>query len=271
MPIGYLGPAGSFSHEVALTLGDKDLIPLSSFELGRAMRDGTIERAVLPVENSIEGRVKWVLDFLAENGDKPSAIIGEVIWDIKHCLAGFGAITEVRTVCSHPQALGQCRAFLGRLKEIETRDVDSTSAAVMLIAEKKEKALAAIGTMRASEIYEVPVIQEDIGDHRNNQTRFIILGKERKSSTGNDKTSLVFGTEDKPGALHEALEVFKVLRINMTMIFSESSPRKRLGEYIFFVDVEGHQEDRSLSLALDLVKKKVSFLRILGSFPKAKR
>lgn len=271
--IGFLGPFGSFSNEVAETIkgASGTLVPLSSFELGKALHEGTVERAVLPIENSVEGRVKWVLDLLAENNIEPFTVVGEIIWDIRHCLIGFGSIAEVRVVYSHPQALGQCRTFLRKLGGVETRDIDSTSTAVRLIAEKRDSSLAAVGTMKASKAYRVPVIREDIGDHRNNQTRFIVLGKRPEGPTGNDKTSLIFGTEDKPGVLHEALEVFKVFGINMTMIFSEPSPfRRRFGEYIFFVDVEGHQEDRSLGLALELIRKRVSSLKILGSFPKAK-
>jgi len=271
--IGFLGPFGSFSNEVAETIKGVSgtLVPLSSFEMGKALREGRIERAVLPIENSVEGRVKWVIDLLAENNIGPFVVVGEVVWDVKHCLIGFGTMAEIKVVYSHPQALGQCRAFLRKLEGVETRDTDSTSTAVKLIAEGRESSLAAIGTMKASETYRVPIIQEDIGDHQNNQTRFIVLGKEGEKPTGNDKTSLIFGTEDKPGVLHEALEVFKVFGINMTMILSEPSPLKRkFGEYIFFVDVEGHQEDRSLGLALELITKRVSSLKILGSFPKAK-
>ncbi len=267
MKIGYLGPKGSFSEEAASNLGRaEELTAYQSFELIKSLEEGKIQKAVVPIENSIEGAVNWVLDLLVKN-NLPFFIEAEIIWNIRQNLIGFGSISEIKIVYSHPQALGQCRDFLDKLR-IETKDANSTSEAVQLIAERGDSALAAIGTKRAAEIYNVPIIKEDISDNHNNQTRFIVLGREQKKRTGKDKTSFIFGTENKPGALYRILEVFDVLEINMTMIISRPSKRK-LGEYVFFVDVEASQEDEDLRIAFKKIEGRISFLKILGSYPKA--
>ncbi len=263
--IGCLGPEASNSYEVAKAInyaGD-ELIPLSSFELIKSLKSGEIQKAILPIENSIEGRVKWVFDFLAGNNLGLLSIIGEDIWKVRHCLIGFGKESEIKMVYSHPQALGQCRISMGSL---DLKDADSTSAAVKFIAESQQKTLAAIGTRQAAERYKVPIIKEDIGDNPENQTRFITIGKNIMQPTSNDKTSLIFGVKDETGALYRVLEVFDVLHINMTMINSEPSPSRKLGEYIFFVDVANHPR---LDTALDLIRERTSSLNVLGTYPKA--
>jgi len=265
--IAVLGPAGSHSHDLGLTMGDESsLVLLSSFGLAKALREGSVERVLLPVENSIEGRVKWVLDLLVQDGLGYS-VVGEAVWNVVHCLMGFGKLDEVRSVLSIPIATGQCRGLVESLARATTQDTDSTSAAVKRIAEAKDPRLAAIGTRLAARIYDVPVLKDDIGDDPNNQTRFIVLGKTSPAPTGNDKTSIVFGVQNYSGALVAVLEVLKVHHINMTMIFSEQSPARKLGGYIFFVDVGGHREDRALSLALELIAQEASFFKVLGSYP----
>lgn len=265
--IGYLGPAGSNSHEAAelIKAPGEVLVPFSSYGLSSALLERKIAKAIMPVENSIEGRVRWVLNLLVGSGSDSFAIVGELVWSVRHCLLGFGTKTGIKTVFSHPQALGQCRAFLKSLGSIETRDTDSTSGAVEIVSRGADKTLAAIGTKSASGLYGVPIMQEDIGDSKDNKTRFIILGEDATKPTGKDKTSIVFGVKNESGALHDVTGVLNALDINMTMIFSEQSPSKKLGEYIFFVDVEGHQEDKKLSVAIEAMKRKVGFLKMLGS------
>lgn len=267
MKIGYLGPPGSFSEEAALEVGKiQDLINFTSFRLVKALEEEKVQKAVLPIENSIEGSVNWVFDFLFRN-NFPFVIENEVICPIKQNLIGFGQIPNLEVVYSHPQALAQCRKFLSELG-VKTKDTDSTSEAVQLVAEGKNPTIAALGTKRAAEIYYATVIKENVNDNDNNQTRFIILGKEKKERTEKDKTSFIFGTKDKPGALYRVLEVFDVLRINMTMIISRPSKR-RLGEYVFFIDIEGHQQEDDLKIAFRKIKERVSFLKVLGSYPRA--
>lgn len=265
MKVGYLGPKGTFTEEAAMRIAlEKDLIPLSSTELIKALEKGEIQKAVLPYENSIEGVVGWVFDFLV-NLDPKFVIEAEIVLPIKQNLVGFGKIEDIKTIYSNPVALAQCRKFIETLK-VETKEVDSTSAAIKLIAQRRNLTEAAIGPQRAARIYDVPIIKEDIGDYHNNQTRFILLGTKKSQRTGNDKTTLVFGTENKPGALCTVLEVFKDAKINMTMIVSRPSKQK-LGEYIFFVDIDGHQDDEKIQRALEEIKKRTTFLKILGSYP----
>lgn len=266
MKIGYLGPRGSFSEEASLSVEkSQSLVACSSLSLRESLETGKIQKAVLPIENSVEGPVNWVFDSLLQN-NLPFLIEGEIVWPIKQNLIGFGKLSDVELVYSHPQALAQCRKFLDKLR-VQTKDADSTSKAVQLVA-RKEIIEAAIGTIRAADIYQVPVIQKNINDNPRNMTRFIILGSKQKRRTGKDKTSFVFGTEDNPGALYGVLEVFDVLRINMTMIISRPS-KKSLGEYVFFVDVDRHQKEDDLKIAFKKIKERVSFLRILGSYPRA--
>jgi prephenate dehydratase len=201
------------------------------------------------------------------NGKFTFCIESEIVLNIKQNLLGSGKLSDVKMVYSRSEALNQCRKFLEK-HHLQTQAMDSTSAAVRFVAEKARDnfKLAAIGTKRAAEIYKLPIIAKNIGDNENNKTRFIVLGRKMSKITGKDKTSLIFGTRNKPGTLLRALEVFDALIINMTTIHSRPSKTK-LGEYIFFIDIEGHQEDPRIKIALDILKNKVSFLKILGSYP----
>ncbi|MDD5547947.1 MAG: prephenate dehydratase domain-containing protein, partial [Candidatus Pacebacteria bacterium] len=138
--------------------------------------------------------------------------------------------------------------------------------AVKIVSEKKNSSLAAIGTKQASKIYGVPIIRKNIGDHKNNETRFAVIGKEKNNLSGKDKTSLMFHADNRPGALMRALEIFDVMEINLTMLISRPSKIK-LGEYIFFADIEGHQKEPKIKFALETLENKVGSLKILGSYP----
>jgi len=266
---GYLGPKGSFSEETALSIwNSSDLVPYPSFfRLFEALNAGEIQKVIVPIENSIEGEVNLIIDWLL--GDKNQfSIEREIVWPIRQNLIGFGRLADIETVYSHPQALGQCRKLLNQL-QVTSKDINSTSKAIQLIAIKKNPKLAAIGSRLAAEYYNVPIVKEDISDISNNETRFIVLGSEPKGRTGKDKTSLAFDTGNKPGALCKVLEVFAGLQINMTMIISRPSKTEpELGKYIFFVDIEVHQEDKKFKDALKSIENKVSFLRVFGSYPK---
>jgi prephenate dehydratase len=261
--IGYLGPRGTFSHEamkkytgqVPYISRDYPTIP----DIFAAMQDGQLDEAIVPIENSIEGAVNVTMDMMTrENG---LWIRAEVVIPVReHLLVKKGSdISKIRTVLSHPQPLGQCRRFLAEnLPDAAIKTTHSTAAAA--------GDMAAIGSRAAAEAYDLEILREDIQDHDSNFTRFIVLGGSDAVRTGNDKTSLIFSTEDKPGSLYRILEIFNLWDINMTRI--ESRPaRSGLGRYIFFVDVLGHREDDDLRDALTMVKRKASFLKILGSYP----
>jgi prephenate dehydratase len=268
--IGYLGPRGTFSHEAMKKYTgqapyisrDYPTIP----DIFAAMQDGQLDEVIVPIENSIEGAVNVTMDMMTqENG---LWIRAEIVIPVReHLLAKKGTeIPRIRTVLSHPQPLGQCRRFLAEnLPDAAIKTTHSTAAAAEEVADGAGD-MAAIGSRAAAEVYGLEILREDIQDHDNNFTRFIVLGGSDAERTGNDKTSLIFSTEDKPGSLYRILEIFNLWDINMTRI--ESRPAKnRLGRYIFFVDVLGHREDDDLRDALTMVKRKTSFLKILGSYP----
>lgn len=267
--IGYLGPEGSYSHEVAMyIMGERSkLLALEPSKFAQLLREKKIWQAVLPIANAIGGQVQWVLDLLlSSNGDYE--ITREIIWNIRSHLIGFGKKGEIRTICSHSQPLDQCQRFLAKMPGIVTQGMTSTSVAVRFVADKKSSEWAAIGTDRAAEMYGVPIIARNISD-QDNQTRFVVLGGKKSFSTGKDKTSLLFSTANRSGALLRVLEIFDALAINMTTLFSMPSPNKKLGECFFFVDMSGHRRDKDLSVALDKIKTRVEYLKILGSYPES--
>lgn len=268
--IGYLGPKGTFSFEAMKKYtgdGSYDAQDFQSIpEIILAVQDGKLDEAIVPIENSIEGAVNATMDMIATEAGL--MIKAELVLPIReNLLVKPGTdISGIRYVLSHPQPLGQCRRFLSeQLPYARVKSVYSTSAAAQEVAEGGSE-LAAIGSASAAAVYGLEVAKTDIQDHNNNHTRFIILGRQDAPRCGNDKTSIVFSTEDKPGSLYSILDIFNLWDINMTRI--ESRPAKhKLGRYIFFVDVLGHREDGDLRDALTMVKRKTSFLKILGSYP----
>ena len=268
--VGYLGPKGTFSHEALKKyIGQEECISIdfaSIPEIFMAFAQDILDEAVVPMENSIEGAVSATMDMISQGTGL--MIKAEIIIPVRACLlAKNGAdISGIRYVLSHPQPLGQCRMFLSsRMPHALTKVASSTTAAAEEVAAGCGDS-AAIASKTAAEVYGLEVLKEDIQDYDNNFTRFIVISKSDAARTGNDKTSIVFSTEDKPGSLYRVLDIFNLWDINMTRI--ESRPAKnKLGRYVFFVDIEGHREDEALRDALTMVKRKTSFLRILGSYP----
>lgn len=265
--IGYLGPEGSYCEEVALKIAADKYLPFSSVsKLLQAFLKGEVEKAVLPIQNSIEGIVTSSIDSLIANNGSEFVVEGEYILAVRHCLAGLGEERNISKVFSHPQALAQCAIFIESIgAQIET--TNSTSDAAKIVAEKKYLSLGAICRVEATDIYGLKVFRENIGDNDNNLTRFFILGHELKESTGSDKTSIIFQTEDRPGALVRVLQIFAKRGINMAYVQSRPSKIKS-EDCIFLVEIEGHQDERDISVALEKVVEKTSFSRVLGSYPK---
>lgn len=285
--IGYFGEPGSYTEQAARAffgVGEghgvfrgKYLSFLTISDLLDPLAEKRIEKAVLPIENSTEGMVASSIDALINS--RGIVIEDEVILRIEHNLIGVGPIHEVRKVISHPQALAQCVKYIERLPYIDGLSVEkeasgSTSAAVKQVAKVNNPKLAAIGSMSAFEIYKLEndklkILAANIQDAEKNQTRFLILGHENKTRTGKDKTSIIFSVENKPGSLVDVLQVFKVLGINMTQIVSRPS-KKKLGEYLFWVDIDGHKDEKTIQVALEQIAKITTFLKILGSYPKSR-
>jgi len=262
--VAFLGPKGTFSHEAASLVSDNLVSYCSIQSVMHAVESGECIQGIVPIENSIEGPVSLTLDSLIHNFDLK--IKNEIVIPINHNLLAASDINvdDVENVYSHSQALGQCQPYLER-HNITPHYTLSTAAAAKKVSETGEG--AAIGTLKAAELYNLKVIDTNIQENFNNQTRFIVLDFEDSPITGNDKTSISFSLfEDKPGGLYELLEIFAKENINLTKI--ESRPSKEgLGHYIFFIDLEGHRLDKNIAKILENIENKTSFFKILGSYP----
>lgn len=262
--IGFFGPSGSFTEEAALTVKGDHISFNTITEVFEAVSQDQVDSGVVPIENSIEGSVGLTLDLLAHEHDL--MIKKEIILPISHnLLVNPGTSPEdIEVVYSHPQALSQCRKFIENLG-VETQPTPSTSAAAEWIIGKGHA--AAISTRRAAQIYSLEIAASNIQDYENNLTRFVIIGKFDHARTGEDKTSIIFSLQrDKPGGLYEILGEFAKKNINLTKIESRPS-KEKLGKYIFFVDLEGHREDGEIGNILNMIKSKVGYIKILGSYP----
>lgn len=280
MKIGYLGPKGSFSEEALqlfLTTHEEilepplALIPFTTIpKLLIACQNLEIEGAFVPLENSTEGQVGVTMDMLGQT--ESLYIIREFIHPVDQCLitAKPMDISQIEQVYSHEQALGQCRDFLEtHLSHAEQFSSHSTAEAVTKIANNPDNNWAAIGTRRAAVIYNLHCHWERIQDSMLNATRFIFVGHNLAEMNEEDKTSLLINTGDTPGALANVLQEFALRNINLTRIESRPS-KKKLGEYVFFVDIEGYVFSPSLQDALWALKNKGVITKLLGSYPKAK-
>lgn len=267
MRLGLLGPEGTFSEMAAKKWSpDAALVFMDDMECAvRSVDDGACDQCIVPIENSVEGPVGVVMDALLE---VRSPIVGEVILPIRQCLMSRGSPDDIRIILSHPQALGQCRHYIHEhFPGVEVRTTGSTSHAAHLAQEFPE--MAAIGCAASAQKYGLKVLRENIQDYAANHTRFIVLGTGAPAPSGRDKTSLaVYLDRDRPGALYEFLGEFARRAVNMTRI--ESRPSKRLlGDYWFFIDVEGHAGDPVLADALSALRGQCATLRVLGSYPRA--
>lgn len=265
--IGYLGPAGSFSHTAAmLKFGQSvEYEPLTDISsIFDEVSKGHCDLGLAPVENTMGGGVIETLDALVDSDVK---ICAEVLMGIHHNLLGNCALEDVEKVYSKPEVFAQCRNWLSAtFKEAKTIPMASTAKAAQLAAE--EPLSAAIGSSIAAELYGLRIICERIEDNPNNVTRFLVISKEDAKPSGEDKTALVFSTADQPGALSDVLDVFKQYGINMTKVESRPSKKKQW-EYYFLVDILGHRTDKNIREGLEESRKHCLQLSILGSFPRA--
>ncbi len=277
MRVAFLGPAGTFAEEAlraSLPPGEAvDEIPYPTiFEAVMAVQSREVDRAVVPIENSIEGSVNATLDALAHEAPDVR-IVAEVDHPVHQTLiapAGI-ALAEVARVMSHPQATAQCARFLAeRLPSAEVVSTTSTAEGVRIVAQSEEP-WAAIGPRLAADLYGAAVLAERIEDHPDNLTRFVWLAPAAVEPVGAaTKTSVVFwGFNDRsPGALMRVLAEFADREVNLTKI--ESRPRRvALGHYMFFADLEGASSDPPVADALRALGERVEVLRVLGSYPAA--
>jgi prephenate dehydratase len=287
---GALGPSGTFSEfalqfwfkRQGLAQGNNSpqyILKDSISAVFHSLHHGECSKILVPVENSINGKVETTLDHLLSLNT--NCIESEFTVPIQHALLGNPKLVldEVKFVLSHYQALGQCHAFLSLHlpSAIQVATESSASAASYLVSndangmsgvpnEANIDNTVIIGRESLASLYGLKVIAQRVNDNPNNITRFWVIGDENKSISGNDKTSLVFTTPNSPGALHDILGIFSKNNINLISIASRPS-KKKLGEYFFYVDLEGHQDNPVLQTALSFVKSKSEFYKLFGSFP----
>ena len=268
--IAYLGPPGTYSEQAAKQWNNVDeILPLESIPaVAKSVENGESYQGVLPIENSIEGGVTFTLDLLIH--DSLLSICGEVIVPINHYLMAHEEIdlNSVTTVYSHPQSLGQCRQFLLNHLPQATLVASLSNAKAVEEMLSANPSAAAISSERSANLYGATVLKKNVEDNPNNETRFVLLAHGDHEITSNDKTSLCFEFDgDSPGILSESLTEFASRNINLVKI--ESRPNKRrLGRYVFLVDIDGHRKTPEVKEALDALESKVSMLKIFGSYPK---
>ena len=272
LSLAYLGPTGTNSETAALAYADwlngdrqqkSTLCSYPSMALVlQSVSTGRVDRAVVPIENSIEGSVTLVLDTLWQKDNLQ--VHQELTIPIFHGLLSYASsLEQIKTVYSHPQGLAQCQKWLENfLPQVQLIPTKSTTEGIKLL--KKDPTAAAVSSPRAAELYQVPLLETDIKDRPDNCTRFWIVSQD-ESKLGSH-LSLAFSLpENSPGALMKALEIFARREINLSKI--ESRPSKRsLGEYIFFIDLEGNSQDSQINEALTELDCCTEVLKIFGNY-----
>ncbi|NOY40667.1 MAG: prephenate dehydratase [Planctomycetes bacterium] len=266
--IAYLGPEYTYSHLAAIEQFGQTatLVPVGTIaSVFEEVERGHADFGLIPIENSTDGRVVDALECLAKSSVK---ICGEVPLRIRHCLLGVGTRSDIRRVLSKPQAISQCRNWLGKhLPNAVLTAVASTADAARQAS--KDAKTAAIASQQAGVNHSLSVLARNIEDDPNNMTRFAVIGAESGPRTGNDKTALVYEVDHQPGALADSMGIFKRQRLNMTWI--ESFPvTGQPGRYQFFIEFEGHADELRPRRALAALGKKTLRLTVLGSYARAK-
>ena len=269
--ISFQGERGAYSEMAALNYFTKiqnnnesliEFLTCMTFsDVLNSTEDAKSEYSILPVENSIQGSVSESYDALY---DTKLTAVGEIYQKIEHCLLSAGQIDKIKTVYSHPQALGQCSDFIQK-KSFKTIPTYDTAGSAKIIKDLNQDDIACIASKNAAKIYDLNIIQEGISNNLSNYTRFLILGENSTKETGKDKTSIIFSIKHESGALYKIIKKFYEKNVNLTKI--ESRPKKETSwEYNFYVDFEGHQNNPEILELLDRLKEETSFMKILGSY-----
>ncbi len=267
--IAFLGPEYSYSHLAAIDRFGEAVAYLRTSTISAVFEEVSRKHAdygVVPLENSTDGRITDTLDMFIQMPQ--IKICAEIRLRVHHHLLANCEQTEIRRVYSKAQALSQCRTWLSKhLPHASTHEVSSTADAARLVT--TEPNVAAVASRQAAVRYGIRILYSNIEDSPFNETRFAVIGQADSARTGDDKTALMFQTSNTPGALADALVVFKQNKINLTWV--ESFPyREAKGEYVFFLELEGHREDPKIRKALGSLEGIVDSVSILGSFPAAK-
>lgn len=271
----FLGPEGTYAHSAMrkfvknLDIKVKNIIPVYPITaVFKAIENDRNAIAVLPIENSIEGIVRETIDNLVKLEDKNFKIVAETVIPINHCLMSKSTDkADIKEVISHSQALGQCSGYLCKnFPNVRITPSSSTSEAAKSLQDK-DNSYAAIAAEVAADLYGLNILDKNINDVLDNKTRFILLARGEMPATGCDKTSIFFSVNNEPGALFNVLSIFNMYKINMLFIDSRPS-RKKMGEYNFSIDLEGHKTDSKVEAALNLVSEYTGNLIVTGSYPR---
>lgn len=267
--VAFLGPEATYTHQAAkFQFGlSARMLPVGSIAAAfRAVESGEVEFGVVPVENATEGALDPTLDTFM---DSDLTICAEIVMPISHCLLGHAGqrLGDIQRVFSHPQALGQCREWLrANLPAAQTLDAPSTADAARLA--RADPGGAAIASELAADLYDLAILRTQVEDLPGNATRFLVLGRQAPAPSGHDRTSLVLVAKDGPGALLGILNPLAEAGVNLSRIESRPS-RRRAWEVAFFLDLDGHAEDPTVAAALDSLRTRCSFVKVLGSYARA--
>ena len=267
--IAYLGPEGTFTQAAALKHFGHSILMQSMSSIADVfceVESGGTDYGVVPVENSTEGVVSHTLDMFLKS---PLSICGEVSLRInQNLMSQADSLDEIKTIYSHQQSLAQCRGWLDRHigHEVERVSVSSNAEAAKMAAEDNKA--AAIAGENAAGLYNLKILENNIEDEPGNTTRFLVIGKQQIPPSGEDKTSLMLATKNEAGGLHALLSPLASHKISMTRIESRPS-RRGIWDYVFFIDILGHQQDEVVQKAFAELSEKANLLKILGSYPVA--
>lgn len=265
LTVAYLGPEATFTHLASLSKFGSSVtyVPCTSItEVFAEVDHKRADYGVIPVENSIEGAVSHSLDMFIDSDLK---ICSEVLFEISHNLMANCDIKHIKRIYSNPQVFGQCRLWLEKnMPRVELLEATSTSQAAQRA--QREDGTAAIASKLAATLYNLTILAEGIEDLAHNVTRFIIVGRHMAPKSKQDKTSILVSIKDRVGALYEMLDPIRKNKVNMTKIESRPS-KKKAWDYFFFIDLEGHVDDREIKKALTAMEERVRFLKVLGSYP----
>jgi chorismate mutase/prephenate dehydratase len=266
--VAFLGPEATFTHMAARSrfgLSARYVPAATVAGVFTEVEKGVADLGVVPIENSTEGVVNSTLDVLI---DSELCITAEIATTVSHCLlTRSGTLDGVQKVYSHPQALAQCRQWLSaNLPNVAQIEVASTALAARLT--RDDPVAAAVASELAGQLYDLKVARQKIEDEVRNVTRFLVLGREPAPPTGRDKTSILFSLKDSAGVLFKVLQPLADAGLNLSRIESRPS-RKKLWDYVFFIDVDGHAVDPAVQGAIDALQKRCEFVKVLGSYPRA--
>ena len=270
MKVSFQGEPGAYSEQAVFNYyGEVETVPCESFDaMFDSVASGKSDFALAPIENSLAGSIHQNYDLLLRHD---LHIVGEYLLRVQHCLIALPDVKkdDIKKAISHPQALGQCAAYLRNLG-IKPETVYDTAGSVKILKASGARDTAAVASRRAAEIYEMQIIQEGIEDNPENYTRFLAVGREPVVPKSEAKTSIVFTLKNQPGALFKAMSVFALRDIDLTKI--ESRPLQgKPWEYLFYIDFIGSTQDESSKRALDHLGEYALTLRVLGSYPRFRR